>query len=396
MDIENLKQLIEDGKESEVLDFKEKYHDNKARLLHDILCLANNTSFNEAYIVFGINDNGETVGVENHEKRLNSANIQDLLQSKESKFFNNSVPEVEVHTMLCDGHDIDILMIKSTFQVPYFLVENYKDKDNSDTVWAGHIYTRTGSRNTPINGCASSQQTIELWKKRFGLLETPLKKLSLYLDDISGWKRESAYEYYSDSTDFYYEPDPSLKIHTEIFFDDTENLPRYQALPYKFASMYKGKFECKSNELIIRRGDIFLVDSGRTRFPDTEYVLFQVGGTGNLAFSLDYYIKDSIEYKLISLLNPIRDGFQDAALNQLLEQTPVFPSRNVADAFINYVRNNVPKIISSIELESGIEFTDAPYDPEKHDLFRISTGRVLNKIFMNMSADTTMLESKGA
>ena len=91
------------------------------------------------------------------------------------------------------------------------------------------------------------------------------------------------------------------------------------------------------NDAIILSRGLYSVDSGKSLFTETEYEFFQVGGTGNLVFSMDYYIKDSIEYKLISLLNPIRDGFQDAALNQLLEQTPVFPSEDVADDFINYV-----------------------------------------------------------
>lgn len=65
MDIDRLEQLIEHGYENDCLDFKEQFHENKAELLHDILCLANNTQFQNAYILFGIDDKRVTTGVEN-------------------------------------------------------------------------------------------------------------------------------------------------------------------------------------------------------------------------------------------------------------------------------------------------------------------------------------------
>ena len=40
--------------ESEILDYKEKYHENLAELLHDILCLANSDGKENKKLIFGI------------------------------------------------------------------------------------------------------------------------------------------------------------------------------------------------------------------------------------------------------------------------------------------------------------------------------------------------------
>ena len=50
--------LIDEKREGTYWDFKKEYHCNKARLLHDIICLANNIDNREAYLIFGVTDDG--------------------------------------------------------------------------------------------------------------------------------------------------------------------------------------------------------------------------------------------------------------------------------------------------------------------------------------------------
>ena len=69
--------LIED--ECEWLDFKQSFHDNNVKLLHDIICLANAKADGDRYLVFGVANNKNIVGIENDKNKKESAEIQDLL-----------------------------------------------------------------------------------------------------------------------------------------------------------------------------------------------------------------------------------------------------------------------------------------------------------------------------
>lgn len=80
--------LLED--ESEFLDFKERFHDNNVKLLHDILCLVNAYSDGDRYLVFGVKDDKTVCGVDSDPNKKNTANFQDLL--RQSKL--NRIPTV--------------------------------------------------------------------------------------------------------------------------------------------------------------------------------------------------------------------------------------------------------------------------------------------------------------
>lgn len=57
-------ELINLKQEGEYWDFKRQWHENKADLLHDIICMANNLSDNDGYIIIGIDEeNGNPWGV---------------------------------------------------------------------------------------------------------------------------------------------------------------------------------------------------------------------------------------------------------------------------------------------------------------------------------------------
>ena len=379
MDIDRLEELIEHGYENDCLDFKEQFHENKAELLHDILCLANNTQFQNAYILFGIDDKRVTTGVENHERRINSANIHDFLNNNRSKFFNNALPKVDVSTLYHSGHEIDVLEIKSTLNVPYFLIEQYQD--DKKIVHSGHIYSRSGDRNTPINQCSSSDQTIKLWEKRFGRLENHFNKFLIYLDDLSNWKEEQLQN--ENFVRFYYEPEPMLIVERTIDFEDADSLPYYQAQPYGLTSIYRGSYKCITYPVTVDSGDIYYIDGTNSVFSNTLYSVFQFTPSNNLLLSMDYYLENSIEYKLLSLFNPKRDAFTNLGLDMFLNQTLVFCSELEVDKFKKEVELNIRDIIKKIEESSGIDFKDAPYERRKHDLFRIHTGRILKEMHRN-------------
>jgi|GEM_PF-733915 len=333
MDIGLIRELIEQRRETETLDFKEQYHENKAELIHDILCLANNTKFKDAYIVFGINDKGETVGVENQQNRITLANIQGLLQDNRSKFFNNELPTVDVIRLKDNGHEIDVLQIKSTFNVPFFLVENYPD--GKKTIRSGHIYSRSGDRNTPINGYAAPVQTELLWQKRFNLLETPVNRLLSLLDDPRDWIKESVYSIKVES--FYYQHDPLYKV-KNILDEDPKFVSVYFSLQQIKPTIYLGSYSCYHGDTCIKSGCIYEINEMRTTV--TEPHNWTSDGMSKSNIEVDYYLINSIEYKLLPLFNSQKNFSHNHGLHLFFKHILVFLNSEERDDFFTYINEN--------------------------------------------------------
>lgn len=123
-----VKNLIQKRREDDWWDFKECHHEDKASLLHDIICLSNNRANRDAYLIFGIRDKTfDIISVEQDVSRRNQQNIVDFLSSK--NFVGQVRPCVEVHAVTLKEHEIDVFIIKNSTDVPYYLVQNYTDKN---------------------------------------------------------------------------------------------------------------------------------------------------------------------------------------------------------------------------------------------------------------------------
>lgn len=185
--------LIRSHREDDWWDFKESHHEDRASLLHDIICLANNRANRDGYLIFGVRDKiFDVVGVENDLNRRNQQNIADFLRLP--VFAGQIRPRVEVYTVDISKHQIDVLIIKNTTDTPYYLVKDYSDKvyekeqgKRNKTVRAYHIYTRVTDTNTPIDNSADINVVEYLWRKRFGLDLLPLEKVKLLLSAPKDW-----------------------------------------------------------------------------------------------------------------------------------------------------------------------------------------------------------------
>lgn len=149
--------LINNRKEEDYYDYKLKFHENKADLLHDILCLSNNTRNCDAYLIFGVNNKCEVIGLD---KELISNDIFDFL--KTIKFAGGNIPNLEIKNLYYLHHDIGVIVCKSSKLVPFFLEDSYKDKVKSYT-----IYTRVGDTNTAKNKSANYKDIEKLWRFHF-------------------------------------------------------------------------------------------------------------------------------------------------------------------------------------------------------------------------------------
>lgn len=141
--------LLATKREDDWWDFKQEHQHDKAELVHDIICMANNRPRRDSYIIFGVEDKTlQIIGVESDTNRRNQQGITDILRSV--SFAGGVRPRIEVHTIVLENHQLDILVIKDSAVVPYYLENDYRDKSIKNQkgksygkiVRAYHIYTR--------------------------------------------------------------------------------------------------------------------------------------------------------------------------------------------------------------------------------------------------------------
>ncbi len=200
-----LKELIQEHSAEAVhVDFKQKWKgkEDNAKLIHDILCMSNANHNGDRFLLFGVNDSAEIVGVHDDPNRKDNAKLPEFLR----KCNFNRLPEIIIYTVSIDGKDIDVVQIGNTAYKPYFLTKEYEQ--NKKQLRAGSIYSRNGSSNTPIDSTASETETETMWRERFGLDQTPLLRIKKYLSDINNW----TYDSYGNA---FYNPFPEFTIRTD-------------------------------------------------------------------------------------------------------------------------------------------------------------------------------------
>ena len=90
--------------------------------------MANNRPRRDSYIIFGIdNECFSVIGVENDVNRRNQQGITNILRN--ITFAGSVRPRIEMRTIYIDNHEVDVLIIKDSFDVPYYLEKEYQDKD---------------------------------------------------------------------------------------------------------------------------------------------------------------------------------------------------------------------------------------------------------------------------
>lgn len=210
IDIIEIENLISLKQEGAFWDFKKEWYkknkdDKIPDLLHDIICFANNLVNRDCYIIIGVDEETDysLVDVSHDINRKNTQKIVEFLKDK--KFAGGIRPVVSVETVSISGCKIDIIVIKNSFETPYYLTDKYQ------SVNSFNIYTRVMDTNTPKDRSADINHVELLWKKRFRMLETPYEKLFCYLKNAEDW--ESSPIEYEDGK--YYKYAPEFRMLTE-------------------------------------------------------------------------------------------------------------------------------------------------------------------------------------
>lgn len=346
-----LKELIEGiiktKREDDWWDFKQYYYEDKASLLHDIICLANNRANKDAYLILGVEDNTfEVVGVENDLKRKNQQNIVDFL--RQISFAGQVRPRVEMRTLHINNHEIDVLIIKNSTDVPYYLTKSYVDKKykpippkKGKIVRPFHIYTRVMDNNTPIDDNADIKDVEYLWRKRFGLIQTPLEHIKILLQKPNEWIEEDSRYYHK------YFPQYTIVVEheeTEDGLSKEGNKMFYHHLQTD-TSAYYGEikichyntqlFSCQSTEL----------DGHRMTAPcpKSEFISYRRFVDPNI--HLKYYTVNSLRYLLLKFLEyqiGENNGHEaQIATKRLFDVVLLFDTEDDINNFSIYVKRHL-------------------------------------------------------
>lgn len=317
--------LLKLGYEGDYWDFKRCWYgkDKKEDLLFDIINLANNLTDEDGLIIIGVEDKTlNVVGIENDQNRKNTQNLVDFMRDK--KFLGDYRPNVRVATITIANHEIDVIVIKNTIDVPYILKEHFNQ------IRANNVYIRVQDSNTPKDKSASYDLQEKLWRKHFGIDKTARERLEILLKNKEDWVNES------NSTVYYNKYYPEFRIIEE---DDENN--------NGFDLLFLGQINLSSDwttiriyyhqtELVYLKG--LILDSGRlaTIIPDISFTDFPMKYSKR---SYRYFIKDSLKHYLLELYReePSLYSEESVALRNYLKWILQFNSEEEKNEFDTYL-----------------------------------------------------------
>ena len=160
--LSEIQSLIQLHQEGPYWDFKKQWYgkEKDTDQLIDIICMANNLSNRDAYIIIGIDEETDYTicSVENDPNRRNTQMLTEFLKGK--KFAGDLRPVVSVESLDMLNGIIDVIVIYNKLDTPYYLKETYKKQ-----ICANHIYVRLQDSNTPRDQSADMNHVEYLWKK---------------------------------------------------------------------------------------------------------------------------------------------------------------------------------------------------------------------------------------
>ena len=329
-----VRQLIGLQQEGEYWDFKKEWHQNKADLLHDIICMANNLSNQDGLIIIGVDEETDysICDVINDPNRRKTQDIVSFLREK--KFAGGIRPTAYVQPVAFGKKTIDVIVIRNDRNTPYYLTEQYQN------VFANNIYTRIMDTNTPRNASADINIIEKLWKKRFGIDATALDRALLFLQKPYDWADSNGgkkfYKYAPEFTLEDIQAEDGRDGYEFYLFNQCDSRPRW----YDINIYYH-------QTLLYSLGGVAL-DGGRcfTSTPRTDGLSLYKDSYHHWDVSYKYFIKDSIEYIIHQFY--ITDDMDEelTARQRFLECLLIFETefeRTKFNAFVtgNYERYNI-------------------------------------------------------
>lgn len=374
--------LIASKREDDYWDFKQEHHANKADLIHDIICLANNRSGKDGYIIFGVSDEpkGEVCGVEQDENRRTQQQIIDLLQSQKLKWAYGVYPSVELQTIHLREHEVDVLIVKSTLDVPYYLTADYSytlDGKKPRVVRANYIYTRVCDTNTPIDKSAAPHQVEMLWRRRFGLDLLPLEQAKRKLMHRKEWE---SYEDDDTGDEIYYNrfsPEYTVRIRS---IERPEYPPFYSYVQYNESTGFYMLY-VMYHSTVLAKMEMVALDSGRyaTPSPDISFVHSRKDPTTPI-YEYRYFLRNSIEYCVQQFLYDEDDSEEVYAKRRFDDVVLYFEDEQQEEYFRLDLESHPEAVMSYLEKENEPQIHTGNNRLNKNYADRVKMSRALKAI----------------
>lgn len=327
---EKIENAILSRKENDQYDFKQEWHSENERLLHDILCFANTVHNYDCYIIFGVSDAHKIIGVtESHRKK--QADVMDMLANV--GFAGDYTPSISVDTVSIMGKEIDVLTILNSFDVPYYV----KKKPSSYTnIHEGYIYVRNGDKNTPINQNACMPDIEMLWKKRLGLTMPPLEQIRQRLSNKLEWtsREEGYYNAYKPEFQLLYQEDD----------DDDRLVGEFYVYSQTNSRFLYENIKVMCNTTVLDRVQLVSLDSGRYTTPVPAWGFLGKDEHLDPLYIYKYYLMDSFDYCLQKFLFNDENSEQVWAKRRYDEVVLYFIDGNEQMAFEQFVLGIRPQM----------------------------------------------------
>lgn len=323
--------LISLKQEGSYWDFKREWYsqDKKADLLHDIICMANNLSNKEAYIIIGVDEEND-YSFSSVKYDPNRKNTQQLVDFMREKHFAGGIrPVVSVENIVIDETEVDVIVIYNSENTPFYLTEKYQ------SVNANNIYTRVMDSNTPKNKSSDPSHIEILWKKRFGLLSAPLERMMIYLKKSDLWDFSSSY---SCEKKMYYRFSPEFTIETVM--NDSKNKYQYYLLNQINIDSIEYDVNLYYHQTMLISLEGVSLDGGRyfTTSPSTDGVSLNQYHSWDISFK--YFVKTSMEYIVHEFYYHPDGDDETFAHDKFIKCILVFENNCEKENFKEYLRHN--------------------------------------------------------
>ena len=354
--------FIRKGKEGEYWDFKQEWHERIEDLIKDIICFSNTVHNEDCYLIFGISDNLEIVGM--RKNRRKQADIIDAISKLH--FAGDNYPKVEVDTILYDNIELDVLIIYNTDKTPIYLKNHY------GRMKAGCIYVRNGDRNTQNDGNADIDEIENLWKKRLGLTKSHLDYIYDRLENKLEWVENDNYFYNI------YRPEYTLQKE----YDEIDRpIDEFYSYAMTNESTAFGLLNIYYNFTKLKSFQIVELDARRLSIPTpTPGFIYRDIFQHNF-YSYRYYIVNDNKYRLLNFLYDESNPEQNHALRCLQNVVLLYISNEERIQFENYAMENIKDIEKQLQETEDYHYIKTETN-KKTQVYkeRLRVGIILNKL----------------
>ncbi|KYK52377.1 hypothetical protein AYO51_01565 [Lactiplantibacillus plantarum] len=328
MNISELSEILKSNQhETDTYDFKERWENTNSELLKDILSFANTAHHKDCYLIYGIDDSKHVVGITDEDKnQKNQQMITDFLTHVH--FANDSIPDVIFNKLPVDGKIVNILTIKDSDQVPFYLADDFKGKGRP--ISKGTIFFRDKDSDFGFQSVPPYKTMEKLWQKHFHLDLKPKDRFPYLLDDICNWSWHDG-----DPEKFVYDIDPNFYIEIE----ERENQETYKQVESFSVNLPNPKISWFSVSLKYNQQDVMSPLTGMSLD----------GGRGFVVYPETSKIKDLYYYYYFA--NSLREKISKVVNSQRKEST----DKNTVDEYFDHIviyENSDQKQSIESEIES--------------------------------------------